>query len=304
MDILNQNESLLFKFSPINLNLIRTLVNSQIWGSAFNKLNDPFEGKFEIEEMKLPSEAILSSFYKDNKSYNYSSESISKRINKIKKSPSNFYKDLEADLRLKFLNRIKIACFSLIYNEILMWSHYANEHKGVCLLFDKKILINSDSLEKENFEIDYIDEKKVLYEKRDNLKINFEYDEVLQAEVENFDEIVFKKLDCWKYEKEYRILAMERSYKASDGININFNKNALCGVIFGEKCSFADIRLICSILTNYGYVDSKFIWGASKIVPSTGELVSIFENGFIDSEYLLMQRNQWLYYTYSEKNFL
>lgn len=304
MDIQNKDESLLFKFSPINYNLIRLLVNSEIWFSAFNKLNDPFEGQFEIERMELPSDEILTVFYQDSKSFSFSSEKTIERIKIIKKNPTRFYEDLKTDLRKRFLNRRKIACFSLIYDEILMWSHYADEHNGLCLIFDKELLISDDLFQESNFELDSLEGDKVSYKRRDNLKVNFRQDEVLHVEIVNFDEIVIKKFDCWEYEKEYRIIATESFPEGSDGINFKFNKKALKGVIFGERSSLVDIRLIYSILTSYGYVDSDFLLGASKIVPSTGKLVSIQDYNLKNSEDFIWNRNRWLYYTHTESQFL
>jgi hypothetical protein len=299
LDIENKNESLLFKFTPININLIRLLVNSEIWFSALDKLNDPFEGQFEIEKMELPSDEILTVFYQNSNSFSYSSEKTIERIEIIKENPAKFYEDIRTYLRKIFLNRRKIACFSLIYDEILMWSHYANEHKGICLIFDKELLISDDFFRKSNFGLDSLEDGKVLYKRRDNLKVNFDQNEILRVVIENFDELVIKKLDCWEYEKEYRIIATEKFSKASDGINFKFNKKALRGVIFGERSTYVDIKLMYSILTTYGYVDLDFLWGASRIVTTTGKLVTIKEYGLIPIEEFIGKRNNWLFQSFN-----
>ena len=64
MEIQNLDESLLFKFTPINFNLIKLLINSEIWFSSLYKLNDPFEVEFEMERMKeLPNDEFLMEWY-------------------------------------------------------------------------------------------------------------------------------------------------------------------------------------------------------------------------------------------------
>lgn len=294
MDLENKDENLLFKFMPANLNLIRLLVNNSIWFSAFNKLNDPYEGKFAIEEMELPEDKILMKFYQTRKSFLLSENKAKQQIEKIKKNTSVFYSDLIKDLNNAYFNRLKVACFSLVYDEMLLWSHYADEHKGVCLIFEKDILTGPDSLEKFDEPIDYIEEKKVKPDFREKLQINFIDEGKIALSLKNDKEVIFKKLKCWEYEKEYRIFAKESFNNKTAGNSSKFNKQALKGIIFGERCSLDDIKLIHSILNVYGYVDNKFFWGASRIVPVTGKLVSIKEYGKIDIEAFLYKRKDWL----------
>lgn len=43
-------------------------------------------------------------------------------------------------LRLKLAANLGVVCFSECPTQILMWSHYADSHKGICLEFDSKQL--------------------------------------------------------------------------------------------------------------------------------------------------------------------
>lgn len=294
IDIANNDESLLFKFSQINYNLIRLLVNSEIWFSALNKLNDPFEVQFEMEWMEeLPSDEFLSDWYQTRSTFKHSVHKTKRLIETIRRNPSQFYKDLKTDLKICHFNKLKVASFSLIYNEVLMWSHYADEHKGICLIFDKDLLNGDNSYKESHLVVDFVKAKKVIYGLPEKLKVRFE-NEVSKLPIKYLNSSIFKKLKCWKYEKEYRILYKDTFSTNLNGINLNFNKKALRGIIFGEKCMNADVRLIHSILKSYDYLDSDFLWGAGRIVPSTGKLICIQDFGLIDSEDFIRKRNKWL----------
>jgi hypothetical protein len=38
--------------------------------------------------------------------------------------------------RREVVEKYNVLCFSRVWNDILMWSHYAEKHKGICLGFD------------------------------------------------------------------------------------------------------------------------------------------------------------------------
>lgn len=55
-------------------------------------------------------------------------------------SQSNFqeYKEwLVKSMKEDYEEKIGVCCFSLDPKSILMWSHYSDNHKGVCLKFDR-----------------------------------------------------------------------------------------------------------------------------------------------------------------------
>lgn len=290
MDLENSNENLLFKFTSVNLNLFRMIVNSELWFSSFSKLNDPFEGQYVVEEMKLPSDEALKVFYKHDSHYQNSDFKIDRRIKVVKANINLFYSDLNSYLKKEYFQKFKVACFSRVYDEILLWSHYADEHKGICLIFDKEALLNglkeSTTDEMESSRVDYDTMKK--------LQVSFTDKEPYKIRIENDEDVIFRKLECWGYEKEFRIY-FKKEFSSEQNINTStFDKKALRGIIFGERCSTEDIRLLVSTLKTSGYIDNEFILGASRIVPSTGKLVSIQVEGEKGFEDFFFKRSKWL----------
>lgn len=91
------------------------------------------------------------------------------------------------------------------YNIPMMWGHYAENGKGVCIAFDKQEVLDAIT------EDDRLYSRKVEYSNIwDWSAIN--YDKKLHGDALNFicrakDCIFFHKTKDWEYENEYRIIA-------------------------------------------------------------------------------------------------
>ena len=106
--------------------------------------------------------------------------------------------------------RIGIRCFSATYNNILMWSHYADKHKGFCIEFDASLL-TARSLG-EIIKVRYVN-KMPTY-----LGIN-------SIDIKRF--LCYKYKD-WAYEKEYRLICLKKETP-----QFEFPMNAITKVYFG-----------------------------------------------------------------------
>jgi hypothetical protein len=101
------------------------------------------------------------------------------------------------------LNQIGIFSTTLIKNNILLWSHYANSHKGFCVGFNKNLLIDNirDSWNRIKLPPTY---RSVNYEAN--------YPEIIpnsKINDKNFVENpMFVKFKDWEHEKEYRIILL------------------------------------------------------------------------------------------------
>ncbi|WP_394952052.1 DUF2971 domain-containing protein [uncultured Helicobacter sp.] len=109
------------------------------------------------------------------------------------------------------LGNIQIGCLSENWNDVLMWSHYAGSHKGICIGYDVSNIFNN------KFDTNNTILKKCIY--LDNLSM---YDFFIQPDIVNakdlepFKDNVFNQpsfLDMysikhknWSYEKEWRII--------------------------------------------------------------------------------------------------
>ena len=156
---------------------------------------------------------------------------------KVKISNFNYFND-PADPIIKLqikelpeikdmINKIKICSLSSEDDNFLMWSHYANEHKGICIAYDiSKIKEYNKTIL-----------KKVIYTKK--IQIHKPYNHIFENpilnEEKNFISLFYLKHKNWKYEKEYRII----TYEDYDFINLPIK-----AIYFGMNADMNHINLV------------------------------------------------------------
>ncbi len=156
---------------------------------------------------------------------------------KVKISNFNYFND-PADPIIKLqikelpeikdmINKIKICSLSSEYDNFLMWSHYANEHKGICIAYDiSKIKEYNKTIL-----------KKVIYTKKIQIykPYNHIFENPILNEEKNFISLFYLKHKNWKYEKEYRII----TYEDYDFINLPIK-----AIYFGMNADINHINLV------------------------------------------------------------
>ncbi len=103
-----------------------------------------------------------------------------------------------------------IACFSQVRDDILMWAHYADKHKGLCLEFDGSANCNF-----------FGEAQPVKYEDFTPVPLG-------EDSTNAMERIILTKSKHWSYEREYRILRPNMA-----GRKLNYPVELLTGVIFG-----------------------------------------------------------------------
>jgi hypothetical protein len=120
---------------------------------------------------------------------------------------------------IKKMNQDKgLLCFSESWDSSVMWSHYAESHRGVCLGFDVR-----DSML-----------TPVTY-KKTRPKFPVDASELSVKWAEN---LLYTKQTDWKYEKEFRFFVqLDHSIVESGLYFYDFSeKLQLCEVILGPRC--------------------------------------------------------------------
>ena len=133
---------------------------------------------------------------------------------------------LESDLKKRLVDLRKytdetygIICFSKTWKNPLVWSHYADNHKGICLGFE----IEEDSVVK----IDYVREPRILTES----DLDGKNSKVKSSNILN------TKYINWAYEKEYRTFIRHKDCNkigACNFLDISDEMN-LKEIIIGNK---------------------------------------------------------------------
>ncbi|MEZ5436025.1 MAG: DUF2971 domain-containing protein [Pseudomonadales bacterium] len=131
--------------------------------------------------------------------------------NSYPRSPENLSKFREM-YQETVTSKVGVMCISEIPDDILMWSHYSDSHKGICIVLDRKFLPTAHP---------------VNYEKsRPTVNPIIDTPEVM------LDRSMFTKSDHWFYEKEWRVLQYERGASA-----YQFPEKILVGILLGAQIS-------------------------------------------------------------------
>ncbi len=222
------------KYRPINKNdssksIFSLLEKSNLWFSDAKYFNDPFDCQLKInyesdlEEMENWIRSIRS--YK----FSYTDDDIKRKA--IELTHDNYkIKSIVEDL----ISTNGVCCFSKEYSSILQWSHYADSHQGVCLVFD---ILKDPQFFNEVFPVEY---------RNDYLDFNL---------IKDFNSFVRKRLllkyKDWEYEKEVRAFNNQIGMK-------KFDKSSLSKIIFGCNISSEDKNALIQIVEDFKYPNVDF----------------------------------------------
>jgi hypothetical protein len=209
-----------YKMRNINRYLFDMLINGEMWVSSPKDFNDPFDCDINIST-KDSTQTDIQTYYDKYLSKMCEKHEIEK-IKNLNITIAEFEKLINF-VSKKVLHKKGVACFLDNKDNLLMWSHYADSHRGVCMKFD--------ILEAEDF---FSPAKKVIY-KQAYPVYNYLSDKNKVAD------LLFTKSEDWKYEGEVRVV------KEKPG-NYPFAKTALKEIVFGCKVSEGDKKTISSII--------------------------------------------------------
>jgi hypothetical protein len=263
----------LYKYATID-SVPHILNNSSIKITNPTEFNDPFDCNFpsfnleKVDMIKIAKSAFLSSS---------KSKKIDPKIEFILRQQTGKANELKASIQKDFdkltdqwsvlLNQLRVLSLTTKPDNILMWSHYADFHKGATLKFRYDPTSTFGSA------------KKVKYDDGETLLPNFmeEMIKKLANSVFSDDEgtqqktadtsstealyillnYLFLKKKEWAYEGEYRIILEKTNAKIitnpSQNIDtIKFNPDELEEIIFGVSIDPDKTKIIEKI------VESKF----------------------------------------------
>lgn len=214
----------LFKYCPIGKNQLSALAQRKIWYSKPAGFNDPFDTKFSVRGKKRVFEQEMDS----QKLSTIFDEDMSDAMVFKSRSLDDLLDDFKSGIE-----RLGILSLASRNNNLLMWSHYASEHKGMCLEFERShnsVLANNEKTKPMSYNDNY-----------PSIKANSILNEV--DTLSNKIRILHSKSKDWEYEQEWRHI-VERGDKLYPW------PAALKSVYFGCKADLSDIHLIKSVITD------------------------------------------------------
>ena len=210
----------------------KIITESSVYFSPVHKLNDPFDCKLSFREDYTPEEIIGK--LKDGEKL----EDFKKRRDRAKN---------------QMIEEIGVFSLAKSFDNILMWSHYANEHKGLVFGFDT---LKLDFKMKDT--LNNINPIRVEY--------NCTYKELSYIEDMKIElpKLMLTKYKDWQYENEYRMIDLYQNGAKK------FPKKALSTIIFGAKSDECHMEEFIELCKHHDFGHVKF--KKAKIVDGKFQL--------------------------------
>ena len=218
-----------FKYRGIDKRLLEQLVHSRMYFPHRAQLNDPFDCNVDI--LRAVDHAIAQGTCKNPK-----------LLVQFKNDEAVTHRFSEN------VAKLGIGSFSLTENETLLWSHYANDHRGVVLRYDfpQGFLDDEDNI---------LGVSAVSYEPNSISGWLSENAHLFEENHQEFiigllKKVLMSKAPAWKYEQEARIVRPEVGL-------FDFPRETLTHIIFGLQTSGQDEELIRNLVEKY-YTSVRF----------------------------------------------
>lgn len=216
MDLLPRS-IILFKYRKFDKNCLELFLNRELWFASPATLNDPFE-----VESSMPQ--VLDAVWA-----RYPLPPIERKTYE--------------DFLQKQLSSVGICSFSKARKNQLMWSHYADEHKGICIGFkEEKIRPPGSNI----YPIDVTYQDKYPFEniiKRFNFYEKFPGMNTLESiNGDIFYSILGTKYTSWKYERERRLVYIK-------SVARKFEPEAVNSIAFGLRMAERDKQTLRTLLS-------------------------------------------------------
>ena len=215
----NKRPRYLYKYRGIKSAIV-FLKNNSIYFSNYKDFNDPFESACKKIIDYTPKD-----YFEAFLRWGVDTFSAMQKLEEIASKHVNSH-DLQLQVADLILNGFSYFCMAKEPDNILMWSHYADSHEGVCFKFD----LLQDNTFLNTVPVDY----NSAYLEFDTLN-------------GNPMPIITRKSSDWSYEQEHRTIATDIK-----GLH-QINKEVLVEIIFGCRTHKRNRTRIRSLVRNNGF---------------------------------------------------
>lgn len=175
----------------------KNIKKSQLYFASPNDFNDPFDTYpiIDMESVRAQGEAFIPNLFK------YICPSIgADLLDDIKNSKIKLDDEFWDKYMFRLHTEDGVCCFTAKKDNLLMWAHYADYHKGICLGFEKniKFKVNNNGV--------IFMPKKVTYSE-ERPKVDF-FNITKTKEINPLTATLYTKSKEWEYEEEYRCVSL------------------------------------------------------------------------------------------------
>lgn len=200
--------------------------------SSVNDFNDPFDCTFQVDsscseaERRRYRQYILEKYELSHDRHKIQ-ETLDAAEKNLGPGLTKFFDKMVQECNMAEVKRWGLYCLSAVPDNILMWAHYANAHRGFCLQFlndqSQRFRVKSNPEERGETS-EFLGPVPVRYSKQYPI-VNFIHDDLMTVG----RKICLTKAGQWKYEQEWRMMDMNARGPHQ------FLPQCLTGVIFGCK---------------------------------------------------------------------
>ena len=201
------------------------IVDSKLYLANPTTFNDPFDSRVHFSPDLSEKELERKGAELLRREYGLCRQQSRQAIRKA--NPPYDVQEFLAHMRRvvqQAVDRLCMLSMSSDPSNILMWSHYADCHRGICLVFDR------NGLQPPFAEVLQV----VYHEKFPLLDVFAGYDVIAKS-------LFQAKARDWSYEREWRAIDFDNR-----GLKLDFVPRALVGLIFGARTLSADMEEVRS----------------------------------------------------------
>jgi hypothetical protein len=185
-----------FKYQPVTTYALENIAKRSVYFNSPRRFNDPFDCTITVRFRDLTTEDIeqVRTTLMHRMSYRHgstgdfsslSADAMRERFLRLSNETFNGYKE-------RFLNDYGVSCFSERNHSLLMWAHYAESYKGICLEFRTEHI-------RRLWPVSYTSEIPVV----DLVRFTVDRDPW------QIMDLYCTKSESWSYEKEWRAIHVE-----------------------------------------------------------------------------------------------
>lgn len=282
----------IFKYRAINKHSLKNLLDDTVWLADPSNFNDPYDCSHTFDQNFISqsiSKDYLHKFIGEKKvlKEQLGEESLSiimssndpfssfidimianepedkrKEIKSVLNEVQNkMHEDLVKDSSKKISSSFKLCSFSERNDSMLMWSHYADYHKGFCLEYDLENIKYGDYRTRFLYPVIYSDK---MFDATEHLMNG--------VETETFNNLYLTKAALvkasdWHYEKEWRLVFAHGIYEKEQHYQMGKPKTLFLGAKINERDQSKLVEICKS--KNIPYFKMKAHTIEFKVIPTT-----------------------------------
>jgi hypothetical protein len=215
------------------------LLESKIYFSHADEFNDPFDVAPTLVHGGDVSDPAYLRLLKREELRSHLGRGMSRReIRDLRRAegvpPEQLPRAALVHLRQSIRDHSRILCLSARRDHPLQWSHYSNGHKGLCIHFRCEARTWAGGA------------RQVRYQ-RPRIPLRLP---LTESEWDMVDKMVLTKASFWRYEEEYRVIALrdaDQTISLRDQF-LHFAPSDITGITIGAAMDQEDRRALFSIL--------------------------------------------------------